>query len=121
MTNTMHPRTAMIMDEDGTVYSLVELLKGIGGNGMAKQIELQKNETHIQWKYDDEEEWTDLVSLEELRGKQGETGEPGPAGTPGEQGPQGEPGPAGFGTKEQYDAIIKRLDALEKPELEPEA
>ena len=118
MTNTMHPRTAMIMDEDGTVYSLVELLKGTGGNGMAKQIELQKNETHIQWKYDDEEEWTDLVSLEELRGKKGETGEPGPAGTPGKQ---GEPGPAGFGTKEQYDAIIKRLDALEKSELEPEA
>jgi len=87
---------------------------------MAKQIELQKNETHIQWKYDDEEEWTDLVSLEELRGKQGETGEPGPAGAPGKQGEPGEPGSAGFGTKEQYDAIIKRLDDLEKPELEPE-
>lgn len=36
-----------------------------------KEVELQANETHIQWKYDTSEEWTDLVLLEDLQGDVG--------------------------------------------------
>ena len=37
----------------------------------AKQIELQKGETHIEWKYTDELKWKQLVSIEELKGADG--------------------------------------------------
>ena len=47
------------------------------------------------------------------RGEQGPPGERGPKGDPGEQGP---PGNDGFGTEEQYNDIIARLEALENPE-----
>lgn len=49
-----------------------------------------------------EEEW-----LESLKGEQGPQGP---------QGPQGEPGQDGFGTEEQYNDIIARLEALENAE-----
>lgn len=42
-----------------------------------------------------------------------------PGGEPGPQGPEGPRGPAGddgFGTEEQYDDIISRLEALEDTE-----
>ena len=49
-------------------------------------------------------------------GKQGPKGEPGADGADGKQGPKGEPGADGFGTEEQYNDIIARLEALENPE-----
>ena len=36
--------------------------------------EVRNNGTAIQWKYSDEADWHDLVSLTELRGAAGETG-----------------------------------------------
>lgn len=45
-------------------------------------------------------------------------GEPGPEGPKGKPGAKGNPGAVGFGTKEQYDEIIERLNALENPEAE---
>ena len=51
-----------------------------------KQVELQKNDTHIQWKYTDEDEWKDLISIEELKGERGEKGEQGVAGRDGVDG-----------------------------------
>ena len=71
----------------------------------------------------DEQAW--LESLKGERGPRGEQGEPGPAGSDGEQGPPGEDGAQGppgkdgadgFGTEEQYNDIIARLEALENPE-----
>ena len=56
--------------------------------------------------------------LEALKVK-GEKGDPGKDGINGKDGAKGDPGKDGtngkdgFGTKEQYDAIIARLDALE--------
>lgn len=35
-------------------------------------VELQKTETHIQWKQSSSPEWTDLVTLEELKGEKGD-------------------------------------------------
>ena len=49
-------------------------------------------------------------------GPQGETGAKGAKGDTGAQGPKGEPGADGFGTEEQYNDIIARLEALENPE-----
>ena len=57
-------------------------------NVAAKEIQLQKGEEYIQWRYADEEEWRNLVALEELRVK-GDKGEKGEKGDTGERG-QGE-------------------------------
>lgn len=46
--------------------------------------------------------------LENLRGPKGDPGEDG------DQGPAGADGSDGFGTEEQYEDIISRLDALEE-------
>jgi len=47
------------------------------------------------------------------QGPQGEPGPEGPQGEPGPEGPQGPQGEPGFGTEEQYNDIITRLEALE--------
>lgn len=39
----------------------------------AREIELRNHEDAIQWRYTDSNEWTDLVQLESLRGKDGQT------------------------------------------------
>lgn len=51
-----------------------------------------------------------------LKGPKGDPGEDGKDGEDGEQGPKGDkgdPGEDGFGTEEQYNDIISRLEALE--------
>jgi hypothetical protein len=45
-----------------------------------REVELRKTETHVQWRYEDEAEYTDLIALSEITGPQGETGQQGPAG-----------------------------------------
>lgn len=96
--NGMSPQNGLIVDENGEIHSLVQLLKNVSG-GSTKMIELQKGSTHIQWKYADEEEWFDLIAVADLKGAKGATGAT---------------GTAGFGTQEQYNNIINRLNALEQ-------
>ena len=50
------------------------------------------------------------------QGNPGADGNPGPQGDPGSQGNPGADGEDGFGTEEQYNEIIARLEALESPE-----
>lgn len=126
MKNAVTPVSGMIMDSDGSIHSLVKLLKNIGSSTNLT-IEFQKTETHIQWRYVGTEEWNDFVALADITGSQGIKGDPGPQGAkgekgdPGEKGEKGDPGEMGpsgndgFGTKEQYDDIIRRLEALESP------
>lgn len=45
-----------------------------GGGTDAREIELRKSETAIQWHYVGEETWKDLVQLEEITGKPGKDG-----------------------------------------------
>lgn len=78
------------------------IIRGGSGSGAdAREIELRKSATAIQWRYTGDETWNDLVALAEITGAQGERGEPGPKGDPGatgaqgEQGIQGPAGPAG--------------------------
>ncbi|MDH2338724.1 Ig-like domain-containing protein [Clostridium perfringens] len=55
---------------------------GSGGSGIpgqdgrdGREIELRKGETHIEWNYVGEDNWKQLVSLEELKGPKGQDGE----------------------------------------------
>ncbi|KAF2424044.1 MULTISPECIES: collagen-like protein [Bacillus] len=51
------------------------------------------------------------------QGPQGKTGAQGPQGEAGPQGPKGDkgdPGKDGFGTEEQYNELVKRIEALEQ-------
>ena len=117
MNNGMNPQNGLFLDENGEVHSLITLLKNIGNGGSgSKMIELQKGDTHIQWKYADEEVWQDLIAIQELKGPKGDTGEQGPQGIQGPKGDTGEQGlkgADGFGTEEQYNEIIRRIEALE--------
>lgn len=77
------------------------IIRGGSGSGVdAREIELRKSATAIQWRYTGDETWNDLVALAEITGAQGEQGiqgEKGEAGAQGEQGPAGEPGKDGRG------------------------
>src|SRR5690554_3291619 len=44
----------------------------VGQNG--KEVEIRVNEGYIQWKYEDETEWTNLISLDDISGVDGEDG-----------------------------------------------
>ena len=117
MNNGMNPQNGLFLDENGEVHSLITLLKNIGNGGSgSKMIELQKGDTHIQWKYADEEVWQDLIAIQELKGDKGDKGDKGEQGLKGDKGDKGEQGlkgADGFGTEEQYNEIIRRIEALE--------
>nr|DAM70281.1 MAG TPA: collagen triple helix repeat protein [Caudoviricetes sp.] len=93
--------------------SRVIIRNGSGSGADAREIELQKSGTTIQWRYAGDSEWTDLVTLAEItgpagspgpqgekgdtgaKGEQGPAGQKGDPGEPGVQGPKGDPGPKG--------------------------
>ena len=72
--------------------SRVIIRNGSGSGADAREIELQKSGTTIQWRYAGDSEWTDLVTLAEITGP---AGSPGPQGEKGDTGAKGEQGPAG--------------------------
>lgn len=51
----------------------VRLPAGTGGS--TREIELRNSGTAIEWRYTDSNEWTELIQMSELRGKDGETPE----------------------------------------------
>ena len=61
-----------------------------------KEIVIQKNSTHVQWKYVGEDEWKNLIALSEITGAQGPKGETGDTGEAGAQGPKGDKGDTGL-------------------------
>ena len=63
-----------------------------GSGGTAREIELQKSETAIQWRYTGEETWKDLVQLADITGPAGENGKDGANGQPGTDGAPGQDG-----------------------------
>ena len=66
------------IDENGEL--IIELTDGteenvgvvVGEDG--REVELRVEDDYIQWKYDDEDTWTDLVALDDLEGPAGEDG-----------------------------------------------
>lgn len=108
-----------------TEMAKVTIAGGSGGSD-AREIELQKSGTAIQWRYTGDSEWTDLVTLAEitgpagspgpqgLTGPQGEKGEKGDPGDKGEQGPAGQKGDSGEGIPiggTSGQVLIKKSDA----------
>lgn len=81
--------------------SRVTITGGSGTGSDAREVELRKSDTALQWRYTGDSEWNDLISLAEITGPQGEQGvqgpkgDTGPQGEKGETGTQGEQGPAG--------------------------
>lgn len=80
----IHPKSAILVDEQGRKHNLVELLhrvgssEGAGGVGAdGREIELKKVGNSICWKYVDEIDWIELVSLDELKGEKGDKGDSG--------------------------------------------
>ena len=69
-------RRLYIKDKDGN-YVPAPIIRGDDG----REISLRATNTHIQWKYDDTE-WTNLIALSELKGKQGDKGAVGAHFTP---------------------------------------
>ena len=69
-------RRLYIKDKDGN-YVPAPIIRGNDG----REVSLRATDTHIQWKYDDTE-WTNLVALSELKGKQGDKGAVGAHFTP---------------------------------------
>lgn len=110
------------------------IIRGDSGSGAdAREIELRKSATAIQWRYTGDETWNDLVTLAEITGAQGEQGIPGPKGEPGvtgaqgiqgiqgpagPAGPQGEPGPKGE-QGEKGEQGIQGLQGPTGPQGEP--
>lgn len=116
-----------------TELSRVIIRGGSGGGADAREIELRKSATAIQWRYTGDETWNDLVTLAEITGAQGEQGIPGPKGEPGATGaqgiqgiqgpvgpagPQGEPGPKGE-QGEKGEQGIQGLQGPTGPQGEP--
>ena len=116
-----------------TELSRVIIRDGSGGGTDAREIELRKSATAIQWRYTGDETWNDLVTLAEITGAQGEQGIPGPKGEPGATGaqgiqgiqgpagpagPQGEPGPKGE-QGEKGEQGIQGLQGPTGPQGEP--
>lgn len=116
-----------------TELSRVIIRGGSGGGADAREIELRKSATAIQWRYTGDETWNDLVALAEITGSQGEQGIPGPKGEPGvtgaqgiqgiqgpagPAGPQGEPGPKGE-QGEKGEQGIQGLQGPTGPQGEP--
>ena len=76
---------------EGEEYQFVNL----AGEGTGREIELQVGNGYIQWRYKDEEEWNNLISIDSLKGVQGPQGPKGDIGPKGEKGEQGLPGETG--------------------------
>ena len=64
----------------------IKNLDNVGSGADGREVELQTNSTHIQWRYSGESEWRNLIELKRLEGPQGPIGETGATGPRGETG-----------------------------------
>lgn len=75
-------------------------LYALGGGGQpgadGREVELQVNATHIQWRYVGDVTWIDLIALSALEGPQGIQGIQGIQGNPGADGADGQQGIQGI-------------------------
>ena len=94
----------IVQENPDVIETILQRLDDLEENGGSagtpgqdgREIELQKSATAIQWRYEGDETWTDLVQLSEITGPDGPPGAPGPAGQ------DGSPGPAGADGKTAY-------------------
>jgi hypothetical protein len=76
-----------------TKQAIAALAASGGGNG--REVEFQKGTTHIQWRYEGELAWTDLIALDDLKGADGDAGPKGDTGNVGPKGDKGDTGDVG--------------------------
>lgn len=103
----IEPSGQIVEDNPEVIESILKRLDALeenvgSGSGTpgkdGREIELQKSSTAIQWRYEGDESWADLVQLSEItgpagpQGEQGLKGETGSQGQTGPQGPKGDPG-----------------------------
>lgn len=55
----------------------IKNLDNVGSGADGREVELQTNSTHIQWRYSGESEWRNLIELKRLEGPSGAKGETG--------------------------------------------
>ena len=55
----------------------IKNLDNAGSGADGREVELQTNSTHIQWRYSGESEWRNLIELKRLEGPSGAKGETG--------------------------------------------
>ena len=65
---------------------------GCGKKNNAGLVDIRNSGTAVQWKYKNETEWHDLVSLDDLKGEAGKDGADGKNGTDGKNGVDGKDG-----------------------------
>lgn len=95
VTNVAVSGTNVVVTYENGYQATVALPTSSGPAGAdGREIELQVTDTHIQWRYEGDTEWNNLVALEDITGPAGPQGE---TGATGPQGPQGEPGTSGEG------------------------
>ena len=58
----------------------IKNLDNVGSGADGREVELQTNSTHIQWRYSGESEWRNLIELKRLEGPSGPTGPRGETG-----------------------------------------
>ena len=78
--------------------------------------EVRNNGTAIQWKYSDETDWHDLVSLTELTGAAGENGKNGANGSDGKNGINGTNGKDGKNGIDGKDGINAKNIEVQRAE-----
>ncbi len=113
------------------IFTLALMAFGLAactGEALEREIEFQTTDSHIQWRYEGEDDWQDLIPIDDLegeqgpQGEQGDTGEQGPQGEQGdtgEQGPQGdtgEQGPQGEDGRSAYDIYVELYPGYEGDE-----
>lgn len=73
---------------EGTYEEWLASIKGEKGEE-GKKVEMRVSSTHIQWRYEGDTEWTNLVALSNLKGTKGDTGAQGAKGDKGDTGANG--------------------------------
>ena len=105
-------------EKHGTPFTITG---GSGGGEDAREIELQNDGVHIQWRYVGEAEWNDLIALADLKGEQGKDGVDGENGIDGQDGRNGTDGKSAFesaqeagytGTEADFYAALARVSDI---------
>lgn len=74
---SIHIDGALVFDDNADRAAFKEHLGLSEAGEDGREVELRTSETHIQWRYEGEAEWTNLVALADLAGDDGDDGEDG--------------------------------------------
>lgn len=93
--HTFLPTNIAVAAWAAVIQQVNDAMASIEDGADGREVEMQANATHIQWRYAGEPAWTNLVALADLKGDPGEPGAPGAPGADGADGAPGAPGADG--------------------------